>query len=165
MENGNVRMFATLKRLNWKSNIRINKAENCRILSHIPSLKFHSQEYLSRSDWETFDWIRNPFDAKLTADSLPPRGIIFIDVSSQKVATWILDSVSNILFQQDLPGLTAASGGSNQPTFQRPPSFPSSEFLYQNPDDENAVITRSYSIWRRKSFRTHGVLFMWMRVC
>ena len=78
MEKENFRMFPTSNRFNWRRNIWISEEVTRRTLSRTYSPKFHSQDCTPVTEREIFARRRNPFDAKLRADTFSSNS--FFDV-------------------------------------------------------------------------------------
>jgi len=67
MDNANWDTLSALRQLTASSTARINEGITVCASSHSFSLKFLIENQFCTAEVETFDWLRNPFDAKLIA--------------------------------------------------------------------------------------------------
>ena len=67
-----------LRRLTASSKVRINEGVTICVSNHTFSPKFLIENQFSTAEAETFDWLRNPFDAELIAGAVSTtRGTFF----------------------------------------------------------------------------------------
>ena len=87
MENGNFRMFPTLNRFNWWRNVWVSEEVTRRTLRRTYSPEFHPQDCKPVIKREIFAWRRNPFDAKLIADTTSSNSVTSLQTLLWKEGT------------------------------------------------------------------------------